>query len=141
MFYRPMQAAPATGRQGAAWFVEPDHANAKLRARKAAALRDKDSTSARAVIVSSLFLVLFASALLFGGHAAINPLLRLVTAADNTRQVGNVLVPMRDGKFCRHMTLDNATSEMVEGDVEPCPENITKGEFRAFGRGFSWGNH
>ncbi|HTZ00908.1 MAG TPA: hypothetical protein VMC05_01150 [Xanthobacteraceae bacterium] len=134
-----MQASPATGQQDAAWFVEPDHANAKLRQRKAAARRD-DASSARAIIVSSIFLVLFASGLLFGGQAAIDPLLKMVKAADNTRQTGEVLMPTRDGKFCRHMTFDNATASVVEGDVELCPDNIAQGEFRSFGRGFSWGN-
>ena len=134
-----MQASPATGQQDAAWFVEPDHANAKLRQRKAAARRD-DASSARAIIVSSIFLVLFASGLLFGGQAAIDPLLKMVKAADNTRQTGEVLMPTRDGKFCRHMTFENATASVVEGDVEPCPDNIAQGEFRSFGRGFSWGN-
>lgn len=140
MFYNAMQAAPATGRDGAAWFVEPDHANAKLRERKAAAAR-REATSARAVIVSSIFLILFSSALLFGGHAAINPLLKLVTAADNSRQVGDVLLPTRDGKFCRHISFDNVSADIVEGDVEPCPDSITSGEFRDFGRGFRWSTH
>lgn len=136
-----MQAAPATERHGAAWFVEPDHANAKLRERKAAAIRHNKSTSARAVIVSSIFLMLFAGALLFGGHAAINPLLKLVTTADDSRPVGDVLLPTRDGKFCRHISFDNTSSDIAESDVEPCPESITRGEFRDFGRGFRWSAH
>ena len=135
-----MQAAQATGQHGAAWFVEPDDANAELRRRKAAAARRNDATSMRAVIVSSFFLMLFASALLFGGHAAINPLLQLVTTpGGDTRQVGDVVIPTRDGRFCRHMSFDNATAAVVEGDVALCPESITKGEFRSFGHGFNWG--
>ena len=136
-----MEAVPATERHGAAWFVEPDHANAKLRERKAAAAHRNESTSARAIIVSSIFLMLFAGALLFGGHAAINPLLELVTAGDTSKQVGDVLLPTHDGKFCRHISFDNASADIVEGDVEPCPENITRGEFRDFGRGFRWSAH
>lgn len=137
-----MHAAEATGQSGATWFVEADHANATLRSRtKAARARRDEATSVRAIIVSSLFLMLFTSALLFGGHAAIDPLLRLATTAGESRSVGEVLLPMRDGKFCRHMSFDNATAAMVEGTVEPCPDSITKGEFRALGRGFTWGEH
>jgi len=133
-----MHAAEATGHRGATWFVEADHANAALRGRIKADRARRDETSLRAVIVSSLFLMLFTSALLFGGHAAINPLLRLATAGE-TRSVGEVLLPMRDGKFCRHLSFDNATAAMVEGTLEPCPESIAKHEFRTLGRGFSWG--
>lgn len=136
-----MHAADATGPHSAAWFVESDHVNAALRHRKKGArARHGEATSARAVIVSSLFLMLFTSALLFGGHAAINPLLRLATTAAETRSTGEVLLPMRDGRFCRHLSFDNATAAMVEGTVEPCPDNIVKGQFRSFGRGFSWGS-
>ena len=134
-----MHATGITGHHGAAWFVEADHVNAKLRARVRERARHHDGSSARAVIVSSAFLVLFTAALLFGGHAAINPLLRLATTANDTRTTGEVLLPMRDGKFCRHLSFDNTTAAMVEGTVEPCPESITKGEFRAVGHGFSWG--
>jgi len=133
-----MHAAEATGRHDAAWFVEPDHAT-KRRGRKAARARRDEATSTRAIIVSSVFLVLFTNALLVGGHAAIDPLLRLATTAGNTRSLGDVVVPMPDGKFCRHLSFDNATAEMVEGTVEPCPENLVKGQFRSAGRGFIWG--
>lgn len=134
-----MHAGDATEARGAAWFVEADHVNASLRARKLARSRRSEETSVRAVIVSSLFLILFTGALLFGGHAAIDPLLRLASTAGQTRSTGEILLPMRDGRFCRHMSFDNTTAAMVEGTVEPCPDSITKGEFRASGRGFSWG--
>jgi hypothetical protein len=136
-----MHAVDNPGHHGAAWFVEADHANAKLRARALVRARHEDATSARAVIVSSLFLILFTGALLFGGHAAIDPLLRLASTANESRSTGEILLPMRDGKFCRHLSFDNTTATLAEGTVEPCPENITKGEFRAFGGGFSWGEH
>ena len=93
----------------------------------------------RAVIVSTLFLVLFTTGLLFGGHAAVDPLLRLVTEAQHSEAVGDIVLPMPDGKFCRHMTFDNTTAEMNGGDVEPCPGDIVRGQFRHAGHGFTWG--
>jgi len=86
-----------------------------------------------------LFLVLFTTGILFGGHAAIDPLLRMVTAAHRSEAVGDIVLPMPDGKFCRHMSFDNRTSEMNEGAVEPCPDDILRGQFRRTGRGFTWG--
>ncbi len=136
-----MQAAEEKGPHAAAWFVEPDHASASLRARKGFRVRRDDATSTRAVIVSSLFLVLFTTGLLIGGHVAIDPLLHRATAARDTESVGDLIYPMPDGKYCRHMSFDNATSDMIEGTVEPCPENIIRGPSSGTGRGFSWGEH
>lgn len=136
-----MHAAEGTSQRGAAWFVEPDHVNAKPPARKHARARRGDTTSTRAIVVSSLFLIFFTNALLFGGHAAIDPLLRLAATASDTRSVSQVVLPMHDGKFCRHLSFDNATAEMAEGTVEPCPDNIARDQFRMIGRGFNWGEH
>jgi len=64
-----MQAAEqASPEQTVTWFVQPDYAGAKPRARKIWQLRldDEGSTSAHAVIVASLFLVVLAGSLLFG---------------------------------------------------------------------------
>jgi hypothetical protein len=141
MFNGAMHPAEATGPRSEAWFVEADHVDAARRGRSGARVRREEATSLRAIIVSSLFLILFTGALLFGGHAAINPLLRLATTAGETRSVGDVLLPERDGRFCRHLSFDNNTATIAEGTVEPCPDNIAKGEFHSFGHGFSWGEH
>jgi hypothetical protein len=134
--------------QTAKWSRPADHAAASQRARKVSRMRfnnEDGATSARAIIVSSLFLVLLAATLLFGGHAAIDPLLRSATAAREARAVGDVVYSMPDGKFCRHMTFDNGTGDMVEGTVERCPDDIAREEFRSTGRnagsGFAWGQH
>ena len=84
-------------------------------------------TSVRAIIASSAFLVLFSVTLMVGGHAAIDPLLRSAMAARETRELGDVVVTMADGKFCRHMSFDNATAEIVEGKVGPCPDSVSRG--------------
>jgi hypothetical protein len=144
VFYDAMQAAErASPEQTVTWFVQPDRAGAKPPARKGWRLRlgDDGATSAHAVIVSSLFLVLLAASLLFGGHAAIDPLLRAVSAARDARAVGDVVYSTADGKLCRHMTFDNSTSEMLEGNVVPCPDDIARDEFHNTSRGFAWGEH
>lgn len=134
-----MHAAQGTSPQTAAWFVESDHVSANPRVRRAARARQRDAASVRAVIVSSLFLVLFTTALMVGGHAAIDPLLRRATAARDAGATGDVLYSLPDGKFCRHMSYNNTTGEMIEGTVEPCPDDIVRGQFRQPDRGFAWG--
>jgi len=128
----------------AKWSAAADHAAGSERARKVSRLRlgDEDgATSARAIIVSSCFLVLLAATLLFGGHAALDPLLRSAMAARDAKAVGDVVYSMPDGKFCRHMSYDNGTGNMVEGTVERCPDDIAKDEFRSVSKGFAWGEH
>jgi hypothetical protein len=133
-----MLTTDGTSPHAAAWFVEPDDAGADRRGRKRAQTRQKDDTSMRAVIVSTLFLVVIATAIMFGGHVAVDPLLRMATAARESVAAGDVMMPMPDGKYCRHMSFDNKTSEMHEGAIAPCPDDIVRGQFRHSGRGFSW---
>lgn len=134
-----MPAADGTSADSAQWFVEPDPADARRRGpRIARAQRDEDSASTRAVIVSTVFLVLFTAAIMFGGHAAIDPLLRMATAARHSDTAGDIVMPMPDGQFCRHMSFENKTSEMNEGDIVPCPDDLLRGQFRHAGNGFAW---
>jgi hypothetical protein len=130
--------------EAATWFADMDRILAHLPARKGSqARRSGDgATSTRAVIASSLFIVLFAAALLLGGHAAIDPFLHRSADANDPRAGGDVVVTMPDGKFCRHMSFDNATASMIEGTIEPCRTDIS----RDFGvpavaprGGFAWG--
>jgi hypothetical protein len=105
------------------------------------ARQDADGpTSVRAVITSSAFLVVFAVALLVGGRAAIDPLLRAAVEAREARGVGDIVYSMPDGRFCRHMSYDNATAQMSQGEVVACPDSVTRGLFRS-NRGFAWGEH
>jgi hypothetical protein len=138
-FYGGMHAADGTSPPSAAWFVEPDAVDAGQRKQKAAWGQREAGSSMRAVIVSTLFLIMFTIAILFGGHAAVDPLLRMVTAAHQSDMAGDVLTPMPDGQFCRHMSFDNKTSEMTEGDIVPCPDDLARGQFRRDNRSFSWG--
>jgi hypothetical protein len=119
-----------------AWFVERDRVKAKPHVRKG--LRRGAETSLRAVIATSVFLVLLATSMLIGGHAAVDPILRLAIAARDSAGRGDVLYSMPDGKYCRHMSFDNATDEMIEGDIERCPDDIVS-EHGHSTLGFEWG--
>ncbi|MGA2891995.1 MAG: hypothetical protein ABSE22_03945 [Xanthobacteraceae bacterium] len=122
------------------WFDSSDHAGVNPRARRSSWARQNvdGKTSFRAIIASSAFLMLFAIAMLFGGHAAIEPLLRSAMAARDAKGIGDIVYAMPDGKLCRHMSFDNGTSEMVEGEMSPCPDNLAREKFRVH-RGFAWG--
>lgn len=135
-----MRMAKEASMRPPTWFTAPDHDANSMGRRPAGRRRPEDGpTSFRAIVVSSAFLVVFSVALMIGGHAAIDPLMRSAIAARETKDLGDVVVTMADGKFCRHMSFDNATAEIVEGKVGPCPDNITRGQFRAY-RGFAWGS-
>lgn len=140
---RGMRVVKRGSAEAATWFADMDRMIARLPAKKGpqAPLSDRRATSTRAVIASSIFIVLFAVALLLGGRAAIDPFLHPADAYD-PRAGGDVVVTMPDGKFCRHMSFDNATASMIEGTIEPCRTDIS----RDFGvpavaphGGFAWG--
>lgn len=106
-----------------------------------ARLRDDGATSTRAVIASSVFIVLLGVALLVGGRVAIDPLLHRLPETSDARGSSDVVVTMPDGKFCRHMSFDNTTANMIEGTIEPCRVDITRdtGSAVSTPRGFAWG--
>jgi hypothetical protein len=137
-----MSAGNGADAESVAWFVDADCLSAPAPGRwQSRARRDEaHATSKRAVIASSLFLVLFAAALLIGGHAAIDPLLRTAVAARQAKGMGDVVYTMPDGIFCRHVSFDNATAEIVEGGVERCPSDIVRGRVRNAPT-FTWGSH
>jgi hypothetical protein len=142
MFYAGMSAAEKVARDAGAWFVEADHVSvtAMARRRSRARMDEERAKSGRVVIVSSLFLVLFTAALLVGGHAAIDPILQSAVDARETKGTGDVVVTMPDGIFCRHMSFDNVTAEIVEGGIERCTKDIA-GNRPHTGRGFAWAVH
>jgi hypothetical protein len=151
LFSGEMRVVKRTSAEAATWFADIDRADrlvrapAKSPANKAPQVRlsGDGATSTRAVVASSVFIVLLAAALLAGGWAAIDPFLRSAMTESDARANGDVVVTMPDGKFCRHMSFDNATSTMVEGTVEPCKTDITReshGPPTPPG-GFAWGVH
>jgi hypothetical protein len=140
-----MRVVRRTSAEAATWDMERlDRAPAKSPVKKASqARRSNDgASSTRAVIASSVFIVLLAAALLLGGRAMVDPFLRSAMAARDAQANGDIVVTMPDGKFCRHMSFDNATATMVEGTVEPCKFDITKDNGPpAPPRGFAWSIH
>jgi len=137
-----MSAADTAGRDAGAWFVEADHASitALARRRSRARIDEERAKSGRVVVISSLFLVLITAALLVGGHAAIDPILQSAVDARETKGTGDVIVTMPDGIFCRHMSFDNVTAEIVESGIERCTKDIA-GNRPHTGRGFAWAIH
>jgi hypothetical protein len=138
-FYGRMSVAKATGSEAGSWFVEADHVSVTALARRRFRARQDDerTKSARVVIVSSLFFVLLAGALLVGGHAALDPLLQSAAEAREAEGVGDVVYTMPDGIFCRHMSFDNATAQVTEGALERCPNDIV-GQRQRSSRNFTW---
>lgn len=137
---KPAAAQAATLLADAASAPSPSPAPVKQNAPDR--LGDSRATSSRAVITSSVFIVLLAAALLIGGHAAVDPFLHRSGDALDARGSGDVVVTMPDGKFCRHMSFDNTTASMVEGTIEPCKVDITRDHGSAVSappRGFAWG--
>ncbi len=93
--------------------------------------------SGRVVIVSSLFLVLFAATLLIGGRAAIGPLLRSAADSGEPNSAAAVVYTMPDGVYCRHVSFDNVTAQETEGGIERCNSDVSGGRSRS-SRAFSW---
>jgi len=139
VFYRAMSAADRVSPEAGAWFVEADHVSvtALARRRSRARLEDARTRYGRVIIVASLFLVLLTTALLFGGQAAIEPLLRSAEHARETMGTGEVVYTMPDGIFCRHVSFDNLTAEISEGGIARCTTDIA-GKRPHNNRGFAW---
>jgi hypothetical protein len=101
---------------------------------------EQQTKTTRVAVVLSLFLVLLAMALLIGGRAVIDPLLRTAAEQRETHRIGDIIFTMRDGTLCRHLAFDNKTAELTEGAVAPCPPEQQK-ENKAGIMGFAWGAH
>jgi len=141
LFHGAMQAGQGTSSKLDPRFVTADHAAAVPRALRTLRLQmaEDGATSARAAIVSSLFLVVLAFGLLLGGHAAIDPLLRSAMASREAKGMGDVLYAMPDGIYCRHLSFDNATAEVAESAIAHCPDDVVRDHAHG-ARGFAWGH-
>jgi len=124
------------------WYVEADRASRDGRGSESSrARRDEErANSLGFIITASLLFVLFAAAIMFGGHAALGPLLRHAIATRDANGMGDVVYTMPDGVFCRHMAFDNATGEVIERAIEPCPDHIGGGGPLSASK-FKWGTH
>lgn len=106
------------------WYVKPERSSATERKRAALQVRHdgQHANSLALIITVSLLFVLLASALLVGGQVAIGPLSRRGDDARDSVRRADLVYPMPDGVFCRHMSFDNATGAISEGNLVPCGE-------------------
>jgi hypothetical protein len=135
-----MRASQTTRSRANGWWVDPGFAGALTRKLRATKTNEDRMSSMRAIIVSSLFLMGLASAMLFGGHAALDPLLQSAIAARHPTGLGDVVYTMPDRVYCRHLSFDNVTGDIAESSIGFCSEEIAKEEHARSGRGFAWGN-
>jgi hypothetical protein len=89
------------------------------------------------IITISLSFILFAAAILLGGHAFIAPMLQQAAATRNANGTGEVVFTMPDGVFCRHLSFDNRTGDVTEDGIETCPGSSGRDQ-GAFSQ-FRWG--
>lgn len=104
-----------------------------------ASLDERRANSLALIITTSLLFVLFASALMVGGHAIISPLLRVSPASSDNNRRGDIVYTMPDGMFCQHMTFDNSTGRIAAGGMDRCDPSIGSGN--ADRGAFRWGTH
>lgn len=112
---------PAGSRAAAASRVS---ALARTRKQSRVELQEERAKSTSVAIISSLFLVVIAGALLIGGHIAIDPLLQSAIEAREARGLGEIVFTMPDGVYCRHVTFDNVTSQLTEHGIERCASDL-----------------
>lgn len=99
---------------------------------------ERQSKTARIAIVFLSFLIVLGAALLAGGKTFIAPMLRSAAEPSEAHRMGHMVIAMRDGAFCRHLSFDNRTAQLTEGAVEHCSRGRTKGTI-VEEKGFSWG--
>src|SRR5579862_5318589 len=108
-----MSASGRAGKEAGSWFVEADHVSVTSLARQRSRARvgERRAKIQRIVTVSALFAVLLSAGVLIGGQSKIDPLLR--SAMGKSRGTGDVVYAMPDGIFCRHMSFDNVTAQVI----------------------------
>jgi hypothetical protein len=122
--------------------VEPANAGAEARARGAARARRQEERehSLGLIITISLSFILFAAAILLGGHAFIAPLLQRAATERDTNGTGEVVYTMPDGVFCRHVSINNGTGDITEDAIVECPGSTVNREETEPPQ-FRWGAH
>jgi hypothetical protein len=103
---------------------------------RSAAWAWRDLPSARFAIAFSLFLALLAAAFLVGDHVVFDTLQFAVAPQEEQTHVGQIFYSLPDKSYCRHMSFDNATSQLVAGNVAACPSRDPSGRHQTE---FAWG--
>jgi hypothetical protein len=137
-FYAGMRVHTGSAQKSSTWFIGPNRVSTAPLKRSHVRAR---FGGIHVVIVFSLFLVLFAATLLIGGHAAIDPLLQSAAETRDSRNAGDIVYTMPDGKFCRHMSYDNVTGEQTVGSIRPCDNDIVARNHTRSYRNFTWQNN
>jgi hypothetical protein len=118
---RPGQRASTTT---ATWSAAADRLRGRVAVRRSALVRrdERHAKNMRLAIILSLFVAFLAAAVLIGGRAFIEPMLRAAAEARQGNRIGAVVFTMPDGAFCRHLSFDNKTADITESTVDRCPE-------------------
>jgi hypothetical protein len=137
-----MSAGKNSATDSVQWYVQTDHGRRFGRGLHAshAERYDRRVNSLALIITTSLLFVLFASALLVGGHAIISPMLRAPAITANTNNRGDIVFTMPDGTFCQHMTFDNTNGRITAGSIDRCDPGLGGGDTADRGTGFRWGS-
>ena len=83
---------------------------------------ERNAKLSRVAVVLALFLVLLAGALLVTCRAVIDSMLQAPIDPRVANKVGDIVFTLPDGAFCRHLSFNNATAELMESSAAPCPE-------------------
>jgi hypothetical protein len=137
-----MRAGKADNGETMEWYVEPDHFGARHTASALSRRRhaDRRINSLAFAVTSALLFVLVAGAVMFGGPAAIVPLLQREAApAPQPHRTGAIVYAMPDGVYCRRMAFDNTTAALTSVAVERCPGAIGVAGGPGTGK-FDWGH-
>jgi hypothetical protein len=101
---------------------------------------ERHAKTIRTAVVLSLFAMLLGAALMVGGRAIIDPLLNGITDSPEAKRIGEIVLTMRDGNYCRHLSFDNTTGQIAERTIEQCTSDIGRKRTRE-SMGFAWGHH
>jgi hypothetical protein len=144
LFYGIMRAEQPAGPKAATWNATARPVAAPALARHVSRVRreEQHAKNTRVAIVLSLFLVLLAAALLVGGRAIIDPMLKAAADRREAHRMGDIVFTMPDGAFCRHLRFDNKTAELSEGTIQRCGYDRTaEPASDKKGFGFVWNTH
>jgi hypothetical protein len=126
LFHGQMRAGKRAASSNAA--VEHTHVPEGPRRVVRARRGEQHAKTWRLAIVLFLFPGLLATALLIGGHAIIDPVLRAAAEVREASRVDRIVFAMPDVAFCRHLSFNNETAELTESTVARCPEAKPRGQ-------------
>jgi hypothetical protein len=134
-----MRIGQQLGIKASWWGAAVERGDRALGRRAARTRRDEQHDNASVAIVLSLFLALLTAALLVGGGSVINPLMKVAVEAPDANRLGEIVLTMGDGAFCRHFSFDNVTGELTEQAMQRCTVDVSRERPRA-ALGFTWGS-